>query len=137
MSRNISIINKFLNENISSNMSDEEHMLFVFINKIGAFITYAMLEALQQDNYKLAIDIFDKTSTKNNAITTLSGKRRDDLSNAWVHGAIQPDRIFWELRKCVYNAFNSPSGSSYEMNNKSVFQRLIEAFYTLYPVLMN
>jgi hypothetical protein len=128
MSRHVSV-----NENIPSNMSDEERMLFEFITKIGAFITYAMLEALQLDNHKLAIDIFDNTSTKNNASTTLNDKQRNDVRHAWVHGAIQPDRIFLEL----FDALKSLSGSSSEMNNKSVSQRLTEAFCTLYPNIFN
>ncbi len=122
MSRHVSV-----NENIPSNMSYEERMLFEFITKIGAFITYAMLKALLLDN-------FDNTSTQNNAVITLSGKQKDDLRNAWVHGTIQPERILWEL----WRAFNGPSSeSSYEMNNKSLFQRLIEAFITLYPDIFN
>ena len=62
-------------------MSDEERMLFVF----GAFITYAMLKALLLDN-------FDNTSEQNNG-----RKQIVDLRNAWVHGTIQPDRIFWGI----------------------------------------
>jgi hypothetical protein len=121
MSRHVSV-----NENIPSNMSYEERMLFEFITKIGAFITYAMLKALLLDN-------FDNTSTQNNATITLSRKQEVDLRNAWVHGAIQPDRIFLELYKCIFDALNSLSGSSSEMNSKSVSQRLTEVFRTLYP----
>jgi hypothetical protein len=102
-------------------------MLFEFITKIGVFITYAVLKAL-------LLDKFDNTSTQNNAIITLSRKQIVDLRNAWVHGTIQPERILWEL----WHAFNGPSlESSYEMNNKSLFQRLIEAFITLYPDIFN
>ena len=88
MSRHVSV-----NENIPSNMSDEERMLFEFITKIGAFITYAMLKALLLDN-------FDNTSEQNNAVITLR-KQIVDLRNAWVHGTIQPERILWELWQCI------------------------------------
>ena len=107
-------------------MSDEERMLFVF----GAFITYAMLKAPLLDN-------FDNTSEQNNG-----RKQIVDLRDAWVHGTIQPDRIFWELCK---HAFNNPSASSdydilnfYAMKSSSVHnQRLIEAFHSLYPNIFN
>lgn len=123
MSRHVSI-----NEKIPPKMSDIERMLFEFITKIGAFITYAMLKALLLDN-------FDNTSTQNNAIINPSLKQIVDLRNAWVHGAIQPDRIFGELCK---RAFNNPSESSYyETLNYYEMQRLVEAFYTLYPNIFN
>ena len=107
-------------------MSDEERMLFVF----GAFITYAMLKAPLLDN-------FDNTSEQNNG-----RKQIVDSMFPWVHGIIQPDRIFWELCK---HAFNNPSASSdydilnfYAMKSSSVHnQRLIEAFHSLYPNIFN
>jgi len=80
-------------------MSYEERMLFEFITKIGAFITYAMLEALQLDNYKFAIDIFDNTSMKNNASTTLNEKQRNDVREyvgSWRYAARQ--NIFGIIR---------------------------------------
>ena len=129
--QSIPIINKFINIS-PENTSIEEVELFMFINRIGAYVAYILTEALRTNKFQLIIS----NNAKRKKNTFGSGRDRDNLVKAWVKATINPDLILWEfsnlkivgrgLRRNEEEDYEleNPLWSFYEMNDKTIFEGL-------------
>jgi hypothetical protein len=107
-----------------------EHTIFEFSNRIGAFITYALIQAMNPDNNK----------------SSLSTKGQDEIVKKWAQNSISNVLPFLvkDFNDVVYRAIDQyPRGYEEQVKftdrrprfvlDKSIISRLLIAFGRLYP----
>jgi predicted transcriptional regulator len=111
-----------------------ERTLFEFSNKIGAFITFTLIQAMSRDNKRL---IFSKENIA-----------RDELIEEWIKNAILAiiPALAWEFKHAVYKSLDKyPKNYKSKVKfmsrkprflfSKNDSQHLSNAFTRIYPLI--
>jgi predicted transcriptional regulator len=111
-----------------------ERTLFEFSNRIGAFITYGLIQAMNPDNY--------------NEYNLGSAQEQDTLVREWIHRAVLRALpfIIWQFRDSIYKGINQyPKNYEEEVKymdtkpkfvlDKKIITELTRSFARIYPLV--
>jgi predicted transcriptional regulator len=110
-----------------------EHTLFEFSNRIGAFITYVLIQAMNSDAYNINLK---------------SSREFDQFVTEWVHKAVLRALpfIIWQFRDSVYKGINQyprnyhehvnymEQGSKFIMSTETI-NNVTSSFARIYPLV--
>lgn len=102
----------------------DELALFEFSNRIGAFVTYNLLQAIKPER---------ETNTTLTSKVTKSNEGTDDMAFQWMENVIKPGIILHEFcNMAIIERGISFEGESYIINKKT-WEKLVNSFKKIYP----
>lgn len=112
--------------------------LFEFANRIGALITYVLIDAVRPS--RKTFGIYGAVGEKER---TLNRQDKDDWSIDWVSRALNMHMVLWEFCKLwpvqrgmkPFIDSQDPSYSFYDTADEENFKKLTDAFRNVYPDL--
>ena len=106
-----------------------EEALFLFSNRIGAYVTYLLINGMDPDNKFLE---------------SASEKERDWLSQEWINNALSPaiiSRLLWQFNDLIYSSVDAnrtrgkgnDTSRHHHIFTSSITKRVYRKFARVYP----